>query len=257
MNKDISHFLKGWDYKPGQITVRRIQGDDGMDKIQLRLDLGILQMETVGRPDGTRPRGYESLLHFHQYRLDDHIRRNGTELGFALSAKQSMQLREEGVMYYHRYLAMFVLEEYEQVVRDTERNLALAEFCHKYAGDEKDRMALEQYRPYIIMMNSRAKGNIDLNNNAPKTALAHLRAGLENIKSFFSEYGQEEIATKCNETVILKTMVDEIQDKLNKDPIEKMRSKLQQLVDGEQYEQAAALRDQIQEMESRSDIPQQ
>ena len=63
------------------------------------------------------------------------------------------------------------------------------------------------------------------------------------------------MATKCNETVILTTMVDEIQEKLKTDPIEKMRSKLQQLVDGEKYEQAALLRDQIREMESRSEDP--
>ena len=79
MDKDISHILKGWGYRPGQVTVRRITGDDGMDKVQLRLDLGLLQMEMVGRPDGKRPHGYESLLHYYQHHLEDHLKRNGTD----------------------------------------------------------------------------------------------------------------------------------------------------------------------------------
>ena len=36
---------------------RKIVGEDGKEKLQVRLDLGLLQMELNGRPDGERPHG--------------------------------------------------------------------------------------------------------------------------------------------------------------------------------------------------------
>ena len=65
MSQDISFLVQGWDYDPNEVTVRKITGLDGREKIQMRLDLGILQMETEGRPDGRRPFGRESLLEYH------------------------------------------------------------------------------------------------------------------------------------------------------------------------------------------------
>src|SRR6266550_1226716 len=61
-SKDLSPMLKGWDFEPGTINVRKIYGLDGQPNVQTRLELGILQMELNGRPDGTRPHGHESLL---------------------------------------------------------------------------------------------------------------------------------------------------------------------------------------------------
>ena len=59
MNFDISHLLEHWDYQPGQVVVRKFVGKDGQEKIQLRVDLGILQMNAHGRPDGKRPLGLQ------------------------------------------------------------------------------------------------------------------------------------------------------------------------------------------------------
>jgi hypothetical protein len=43
--EDISPILQHWPYHPNNINVRLIEGADGKKKIQMRLDLGILQME--------------------------------------------------------------------------------------------------------------------------------------------------------------------------------------------------------------------
>ena len=53
MNFDISHLLDQWDYQPGQVVVRKFVGKDGQEKIQLRVDLGLLQMNAEGRPEIT------------------------------------------------------------------------------------------------------------------------------------------------------------------------------------------------------------
>src|SRR5881392_4355328 len=76
-SKDIVPMLKGWDYEPGTINVRKINGIDGHPKIQMRLDLGLLQMELTGRPDGRHPHGCESLLEYFEGLLHEHKRRHG------------------------------------------------------------------------------------------------------------------------------------------------------------------------------------
>ena len=68
MSQDLNDLLEGWSHEPGQIKVRKIMGSDGREKVQLRLDLGLIQMEMTGRPDGTRPKSCESLLSYHQGR---------------------------------------------------------------------------------------------------------------------------------------------------------------------------------------------
>src|SRR5688500_11830894 len=107
LSKDILPLLKGWDYESGTINVRKINGIDGAPKLQMRLDLGLLQMEMNGRPDGVRPHGFESLLEFHENQLAEHRRVNGSDLGFHLSGEQCQMLREEALMYYQRYLSLF------------------------------------------------------------------------------------------------------------------------------------------------------
>ena len=68
MSLDLNTILKDWPHENGTIKVRKIIGLDGREKLQLRIDLGVLQMEMTGRPDGQRPHGSESLLAYHQLR---------------------------------------------------------------------------------------------------------------------------------------------------------------------------------------------
>jgi UvrB/uvrC motif len=244
-SKDIIPMLKGWDYEPGTINVRKINGLDGKQKIQMRLDLGLLQMELTGRPDGATPHGYDSLLDYHEEQLREHKKTNGTELGFHLTASECENLRQEAVMYYHRYLSLFVLEEFPGVVRDTARNLRVLDLCGKYALQQDDQFMLEQYRPYIVMMHTRAKASILFKGKKWKDALEIVKDGLESIREFFAKFDQEEAFNRSNEVKILKKFARDIRKKLPIDPIEKLKSQLQKAVAREHYEDAARLRDEI------------
>ena len=244
-SKDITPVLKSWEYEAGTINVRKVSGIDGSPKLQMRLDLGLLQMEMNGRPDGDRPHGRESLLDFYEEQLQDHTRKNGTEMGFTLTADQCQSLREEAVMYYHRYLSLFVLEEFPGVVRDTDRNLRVLDMCGKYATDEQDRLVLEQYRPYITMMNARAHAQIQLEHKQYAEAIKYVEEGMEKIREFYERFGQEEAFAKSNEVRVLKRFSREIHRKLPVDPMERLRRKLERAVREERYEDAAKLRDEI------------
>jgi UvrB/uvrC motif len=254
-SKDITSVLRGWSYEPGVINVRKIHGQDGAPKVQMRLDLGLLQMEMTGRPDGARPHGCESLLEYFEKQLSDHRRRNGTEMGFQLNDSQCASLREEAVQYYYRYLSLFVLEEFPGVVRDTARNLRVLDLCSKYADEEQDRLVLEQYRPYIIMMNSRAQASILQSEGKLSLALKTVEEGLDDIKSFFGRFGQEEAYSHSNEVRVLRQFARRIRKKLPVNPVERLRRKLEKAVKSERYEEAAQLRDKILRMQTPTSNP--
>lgn len=245
ISKDIAPILEDWNYEPGTINVRKVAGMDGRPKLQMRLDLGLLQMEMTGRPDGDRPHGYESLLDYFEHLLDEHRRKTGKEAGFEVTEEQCSSLREEAVMYYHRYLSLFVLEEYAGVVRDTARNLRVMDFCSKYAADEQDRLVLEQYRPYITMMNIRAQASLLKSEEKFKEALETIEHGLDSIRDFFVRFGQEEAFAHSNEVKVLRRFAREIRRKLPVDPLTRLQSQLERAVQEERYEDAAKLRDEI------------
>ena len=62
--ENIDRILRDWPYDPEGISVRKKKGDDGRDVLQMRLDLGLLQLEATGRPDGTRPQGADTYFDY-------------------------------------------------------------------------------------------------------------------------------------------------------------------------------------------------
>lgn len=244
MSLDISGVLNSWPFKPGEVNVRRITGDDGRDKIQMRLDLGILQMEVTGRPDGEMPHGFESLLAYYRDELAKHHRVTGSSAGFELDSSDCEDLRAESIMYYHRYLAMFVLGDYAAVVADTGSNLELFDFCLAYATDEQDRFYLEQYRPYVQMMHTRAKARLAMDRNRDSEALRIVREGIEDIRETCEEFEQGEEAA-MTELAVLKALAREIEARVELDPMTRLRKQLRKAIEEERYEDAAALRDEL------------
>ena len=252
MSLDINKALEGWPYEPGQVTVRKIRGDDGREKIQLRLDLGLLQMETAGRPDGQRPHGSESLLSYYEQKLQEHRGAQGGDEGFKLDEDTCEQLRTEAVMYYHRYLAEFVLEDFAAVERDTSRNLRVLDLFTSFAAEESDRHAFEHYRPYIVMMNTRARAQLALKDNRPKAALAIAKLGIDRLKDFYRDVGQDEMISRSGEIAVLRAFAKEIQSRLPVDPLNSIKEQLNKAVQEERYEEAARLRDKLRTLSADS-----
>ena len=149
MSQDIRPALAGWDFEPERVQVRIISAEDGTEKIQMRIDLGLIQMEIDGRPDGERPQGFESLLELYETGVGESVATGET---FSLRAEDCALLMREGIQYYHRYVAAFQLERYDLVEREHARNLRLFAFVARYAARQRDRMEFEQYRPYVQLM---------------------------------------------------------------------------------------------------------
>jgi len=247
VSKDISPILAGWDYDPEDLQVRIVPGDDGRDKLQMRLDLGVLQMELDGRPDGLRPHGFASLLEAHEARL-----RAADPEDFVLSRSACAELMREGVQYYHRYLALFHLQRYDLVVRDTARNLRLFAFVRRHAARPGDKLQFDQYRPYVTMMHARALALQALAREDHAAALRRIDEGIAGIRAFLRDYDQAEHEADCPELRFLLDWRHEVEGERPTGPIERLEQQLERAVDLEQFEEAARLRDQIRRLRGGS-----
>ncbi len=241
MSKDITSILNGWEHDPDDFQVRIVAGDDGHDKLQMRVDLGVIQMELDGRPDGLRPFGMESLLDHYEAKAQES---RGGEPS-TLDSNACAALMREGVQYYHRYLAAFHLQRFDLVARDTTRNLRLFAFVVRHASDRRDQVQFDQYRPYVTMMRSRALSADAMNRDDYQGAITALDEGIEAIRSFLREYEQDEDPVNCRELNKLIRLRREIEKSKPVGPLERLEQQLQLAVSLEDYEEAARLRDQL------------
>ncbi len=251
MNFDISQLLEHWDYEPGQVVVRRFKAKDGVAKIQLRVDLGLLQMNAEGRPDGKRPFGNESLLEHYINQLEKYrSNHDGGDEGFKLKPEDCAKLQQEAIQYHHRYICMFQLEDYEAVVRDTERNLEAFEFAQLYAASEDLAWSLQQFRPQLLMMRIRAKGALALKQHDYLKVINLITQGMDEIRDFFREQGRHDLLEQSGEIQSLEIWLQEIQAKRPLTEMEKLQTALDEAVRSEDYEKAAKVRDAIRNLKT-------
>jgi hypothetical protein len=247
MSLDINTILKEWPHEPGMIKVRKISGFDGRDILQLRIDLGVLQMETSGRPDGQRPHGCESLLAYHQNRAELAEASGDT---YELTPEECSELQQEGIQYYHRYISLFQLNEYAGVIRDTQRNLDLFSFVEEHSERDEVIWNFQQFRPYVLMMNTRAKASIFLNEGKFAEAMREIEKGRDAIVEFFQRSNFPELATKSSEIAFLEEWLEEVRAKRPLSKLEIMQREMESAIASELYERAAELRDAIKLLKS-------
>ncbi len=245
---DLNAALRDWPYEPDKISVRKILGADDAVRIQMRVELGIIQMEAVGRPDNVRPHGFESLLAYHLDRLDKHRQRTGKRTGFLLSREECEAMRIEASLFYRRYIALFVLEEFDDVLADTAHSIAIFDLCREFAKHGQDRAVLEEFRPYVLMMHSRALAYRALQQGEPASALAHVNRGVLDIRAHFEAAGKSEFIDKAEELKILRTLAKEVEQKLPTNSVVRTRRALRAAIEQERFEEAAQLRDRLKKL---------
>lgn len=268
MSLDISTVLNGWDYDPEDLQARVILGDDGREKVQMRVDLGLFQMEMEGRPDGRRPHGFVSLLDYHEAQaqrmehdapeippgIDDGETEPSPEAAqsrsssYRLDESDRAELLREGMQYYHRYLSLFHLKRYDLVIRDTTRNLRLFAFVRAHVQGFHAQIQFDRFRPYVLMMRTRAQGLQALEASQHELALERIDAGIEGIREFLRDYQQTEDQTNCVELLFLRRWRQQLQQSRTIGPIQDLERQLALAVVQEEYEVAARLRDRLREL---------
>ena len=248
MDSDLKPFLDSWPYDPDD-CVRVTKLANGRRVMQVRLPLGIEQYELDGRPDGTRPHGAESVLDYYLAHLEE-AKKSGAEAGFRLDPDECVELFNEGVLYYYRYLHFFQLKDWPRTVRDTGRNLELFDFVHKYAKREEDQEYLEQWRPYVLRVNAVAAAMVAMGDNNHHQALSTVRAAVEAIEALPETDEDTFLFERRRSLEALHDLAEEIQKSKPVTELEQLENQLLEAVTAERYERAAELRDKIRVLRS-------
>ncbi len=251
MNFDLTELLQEWEYKPGQVVARRFQGKDG-EKIQLRVDLGILQMNAEGRPDGKKPLGNESWYQVYRKRSAKAEAEGDGKKEFTLGSEECSRIQQEAIQYHHRYICFFQLQDFQAVERDCARNLEVFDFVDEFAESDDMAWGIIQITPQLLMMRTRARSEARLAAKEHRLALAAVEEGLTAIEEFYRENEREDLAEQSGELQSLRHRLEELRKQPPEDELERLRMDLAEAIRLEDYERAAEVRDRLRKLSPES-----
>lgn len=246
MGQDIDRALRGWDFKPSIVQARLVDASDGRQVMQMRVDLGILQMELNGRPDGTRPHGFATYFEYLRQQAGQSRRSKQT---FRLNQEQCVEADREFVQFYHRRICWLALRNYDRAIADADHNLAFMDFVKTHSPGDEYTASHEQYRAFVLFHRTQAAAMFAIEKNDPERAIDEIHTGLERIREFFAEHGMDERLDEDGMVQHLRKTEQQIREQHGIEAT--LREQLAQAVANEQYETAAQLRDALRRREGR------
>lgn len=242
---DIDRLLEDWDYDPQSISVRLVEGSDGRDLIQMRIDMGLLQMETTGRPDGARPGGFDTMYH----NLLGEELRWGDEM--SLTQEHCAAIDREFVQFYHRRICWLALRMYREAASDADHTLALMDLCRRLSSDANWIASHEQYRPFVLFHRTQAEALAILEageHKAPE-AIKAINAGIRRIQDAYIQYDADDELEDSELIARLGELRESFRETFRVGKT--LEERLDEAIRCEKYELAATLRDQIAARRSR------
>ena len=232
----LDELLANWSFDPTTLNVRLVKGRDGRDVIQMRVDMGILQLETAGRPDGERTEGFDSYLEYlQQLRL--------TEPDRTLTEMECAEVDREFMQFYHRRICWLRLQYYQRAVMDADHTLRLMDISDQMSPDEEWTGSHEQYRPFVLFHRTQAEALAELEENSPEEAVQAINRGLESMRQFFQVHDAEE---HFDDDELASRLVDFRESLRDEYAVGKtLREQLEAAVEEEKYELAARIRDEL------------
>lgn len=242
--QDIDKLLEQWPFDPFAINVRLLELRQ-RQVLQMRVDMGVLQLETEGRPDGMTPHGattYYDFLKAKSIEADE----------FSLDEQNCLEIDREFVQFYHRRVCWLQLKEFKNAVADADHTLGLMDFCKRYSPDEDWSNNHEQYRPFVIYHRTQAaalawlEGDEEVDTDR---AIEEVNKGLETLRELFIDYDAEEQYEEDDLVVRLIEFREGVRERYEIGMT--LREQLEKAIEDEDYEKAAEIRDQLESKEQR------
>ncbi len=256
MPHDLGPIVKDWPAEPGGIRVRLIRSRDDREYIQLRVDLGVLQLEIEGRPDGEKPFDLDSMLSFLEQRSSE------TPGDLDLDEDELEEISRELMQYYRRRISLMALAEQARIeeepleadrffrlaAQDATHNLHILDIIDARIDDDEFVEEHIQYRPFIIMHRSMCQAERALLAGLAELAVETVKYGIREIRAC-CEDEREEIDTG-EDVVDVASLIEALrmmERRIRKEhEIEQTLSeRLDDAIEREDYEQAARLRDEL------------
>ena len=136
------------------------------------------------------------------------------------------------------------MEDYEGVIADTEHTLQIFDLVDQHAPNDEIRWYFEQYYPHAIMMQTRARAMLALDDNDYKAAMLAVEEGIAHIDNFVEEW-ESELEEDLPEISFLREWYEELEQERPLSQREQLERDLQDAVESDNFEEAARLRDKI------------
>jgi hypothetical protein len=247
----MDEAIQGWPYEPspGEVIAREVQARDGRTVLQIRVELGVLQLEVSGRPDGTRPHGFATYLDYLRYRASSAVRGNGpgaSKAPWRMTQDHCNAADREFVQFYHRRVAWLALMRYDKALRDADHTLALMDFVAEHGINDEYIASHERFRGLVLFHRNQAAAALALERRRPEEAIDIVREGIAQLARHQDEwFAGRDPDESPDQTLIEQLQILEQEIRKNFAVEKTLREQLDEAVACEDYERAARLRDQI------------
>ena len=233
----FDEILRGWPYEVDALGVRRVTCGDDREVLQMRVDMGVLQLELEGRPDGTSPDGFET---YYDYLMGE-SKRYGDEM--VLNDDQCNEVDREFIQFYQRRICWLRLQEYQRAVQDADHTLRMMDFCRKHSPDEEWTLSHEQQRPFVLFHRTQAASLSLLDESGPDSAISEINKGLDELRTVFEEFEVADQYETDEFVARLREFREALRAEYEVGPT--LKERLDDAVAAEDYELAAQLRDEL------------
>jgi hypothetical protein len=249
MRRDMDEAIQGWPYEPepGEVIAREVQARDGRTVIQIRVELGVLQLEVSGRPDGARPHGFPTYLDYLRYRATGRGHSpGGMSPPWRMSQEHRTEADREFVQFYHRRVAWLALMRYDRALHDADHTLALMDFVVEHGSDDDYIASHERFRGLVLFHRNQAAAAMALERRRPEEAIDVVRDGIAQLANHQDEWFADRDPDESPDLTLIEQLRILEQEIRKNFAVEKtLREQLDEAVAREDYEHAARLRDQI------------
>jgi hypothetical protein len=256
MSLDLDELMAEWPCAAGESAARMIIGRDGSEQLQLRIDLGVLQMELDGRPDGARHHGMSGAL--------DYVRHELSLNGGSVAPEDWEEVLREWSQYNYRRVALanFVDQRLGQgagptarpfivrALRDIEVCLEGLALLTRERGDAGD---LTQHHPALIFSRARLRTQLRVLDEQHDEAVEEVILGREELDNLLRDNGLDGTDRDQDPGIIyLRELERRIREQYGITLT--LREKLERAVDSEDFEAAAAIRDELRRRNRDADL---
>ena len=240
---DIDDVLSDWAYSPSDLMTRLVRASDGRYVLQMRIDMGLMQMEVKYRPDGTTPFGFKTYLAYLKHLA---AKMKGC---FVLESEYIDEAIRELKQFNNRRICWLRLQRYSAVIRDADHCISLMNFIQHRLDSQSPVVFTEMDRILVLLHRTQAATMVVLREHGPLQAIEEVASGIRRMmelsvvsseNTVITEEVNEQIEPILGELLNLKQW---IQDHYGLAP--SLDERLQNAVIDEKYELAAELRDLI------------
>lgn len=258
MDHDLTQLLRGFDYEPGRLTARVIALADGREVLQIRVELGLLQMECEGRPDGKpsviaaqKAAGDDPAMRTESRphsAHDDSPRASLSSADYESHAKLTTEIaaaiRLEIVQFQHRAVAFLALDDAQRAMADAQTALeGAAMLCSRAEASERE--WAEGMSFSILVLRTRAMCAALKSVGRVRDAGAAIDGGLALMREVAERVGIVGRFDVLGDVAALRALRDTLTPQLPPAQRSEFEARLFAAIRAENYELAAILRDEL------------